>query len=80
VRSQLHLGETTQKRLAVHAALVGRNASRVADEILAGWLARFGRGREIFDSHEEGRDPAGDVEDDRLDLRSAISPDGEEAA
>jgi hypothetical protein len=48
VRTQLHLGEQTAKRLAVHAALVGRNASRVADEILAGWLARFGKGREIF--------------------------------
>jgi hypothetical protein len=45
----LHLGETTAKRLSVHAALVGRNASRVADEILAGWLGRFGKGRAIFD-------------------------------
>jgi hypothetical protein len=48
VRQQLHLGEQTAKRLAVHAALVGRNASRVADEVLAGWLTRFGKGREIF--------------------------------
>ena len=48
VRVQLHLGETTSKRLSVHAALVGRNASRVADEVLAGWLSRFGKGREIF--------------------------------
>jgi hypothetical protein len=52
VRVQLHLGETTSKRLSVHAALVGRNASRVADEVLAGWLARYGRGREIFDAPE----------------------------
>ena len=48
VRVQLHLGETVSKRLSVHAALVGRNASRVADEILDGWLCRFGKGREIF--------------------------------
>jgi len=44
----LHLGETTSKRLAVHAALVGRNASRVADDILSKWLARYGQGKEIF--------------------------------
>lgn len=50
VRSQLHLGENTVKRLGVHCSLVGRNASRVADEILNGWLSRFGKGREIFDS------------------------------
>ena len=50
VRQQLHLGETTAKRLAVHAALVGRNASRVADEILTSYLRTHGKGREIFDS------------------------------
>jgi hypothetical protein len=50
VRVQLHLGEQVAKRLSVHAALVGRNSSRVAEEILAGWLSRFGRGKEIFDS------------------------------
>lgn len=48
VRVQLHLGETAAKRLSVHAALVGRNSSRVADEILTGWLARYGKGRELF--------------------------------
>ena len=48
VRVQLHLDEQVSKRLAVHAALVGRNASRVADEILDGWLCRYGKGREIF--------------------------------
>lgn len=48
VRSQLHLGEETVKRLGVHCSLVGRNASRVADEILSTWLGRFGKGREIF--------------------------------
>lgn len=51
VRTQLHLGEQTAKRLNVHAALVGRNSSRVADEILSTWLGRFGKGREIFTDH-----------------------------
>jgi hypothetical protein len=54
VRVQLHLGETTSKRLSVHAALVGRNASRVADEVLSGWLGRFGKGREIFTDPADG--------------------------
>ena len=58
VRVQLHLGETVSKRLSVHAALVGRNASRVADEILDGWLCRYGKGREIFND-----DPSGQVTD-----------------
>jgi hypothetical protein len=44
----LHLGENTVKRLGVHCSLVGRDRSTVADEILSGWLARFGKGREIF--------------------------------
>jgi hypothetical protein len=48
VRLQLHLGELVVRRLNVHAALVGRNSSRVAEEILNGWLSRFGKGREIF--------------------------------
>jgi hypothetical protein len=47
-RVQLHLGEQTSKRLSVHAALVGRNSSRVADEILMKWLVRYGEGRTIF--------------------------------
>ena len=61
-RVQLHLGETTAKRLSVHAALVGRNASRVADEILIGYLARFGKGREVFkdDPVVQVTDPTGD--------------------
>jgi hypothetical protein len=80
VRVQLHLGETTSKRLSVHAALVGRNASRVADEILTGYLARFGRGREIFESSEEAaKDDPGDTED-RTKQRAGISPDDQEAA
>jgi hypothetical protein len=49
-RQTLHLGEQTVKRLGVHCSLVGRDRSAVANEILVGWLARFGKGREIFDS------------------------------
>ncbi len=60
-RIQLHLGEQTAKRLNVHAALVGRNSSRVADEILSGWLGRFGKGREIFSDPVDG-EVSGDVE------------------
>ena len=47
-RLQLHLGETTARRLAVHAALAGRNQSRVADEILSSYLDRYGKGKELF--------------------------------
>jgi hypothetical protein len=75
VRSQLHLGEQTQKRLAVHAALVGRNASRVADEILLSYLVRFGQGRAIFDAEGQRSDHAGDVDMDRRDEGLRISPD-----
>ena len=46
--SSLHLGEQTAKRLAVHSALVGRNQSREADRILSRFLAREGRGPELF--------------------------------
>lgn len=63
VRQQLHLGETTVKRLNVHCSLVGRNASKTADEILLGWLARFGKGRELFAPPAPGdsTDPAESV-------------------
>jgi hypothetical protein len=77
VRSQLHLGEQTQKRLAVHAALVGRNASRVADEILLSYLSRHGRGREIFESPGEVV-PHGD--EDRLSEGADVKLEGAEAA
>ncbi len=49
-RVTLHLGESVAKRLAVHSALAGRNQSALATEILGSWLARFGKGRECFDS------------------------------
>lgn len=59
VRVQLHLGEQTAKRLAVHAALVGKNSSRVADKVLLDWLGKSGKGREIFNDSptEEVTDP-----------------------
>jgi hypothetical protein len=52
----------------------------VADEVLAGWLARYGRGREIFDAPEGAvaEDPA-DTED-RPRARAGINPDDQEAA
>ena len=53
-RQTLHLGEQTVKRLGVHCSLVGRDRSKVADEILVGWLARFGKGREIFTDPVDG--------------------------
>jgi len=61
-RVQLHLGEQTSKRLAVHAALAGRNSSRVADDILSKWLARYGQGKEIFPPLDLGdqQDPTDD--------------------
>ena len=30
--------------------MVGKDRSKVADEILSGWLVRFGKGRGAFDS------------------------------
>jgi hypothetical protein len=59
VRIQLHLGEQTVKRLNVHAALVGRNSSRVADKVLLDWLKKSGKGCDIFKDNatEEVTDP-----------------------
>lgn len=52
VRLQLHLGESTVKRLGVHCSLVGRNQSREAERILLRFLAREGKGRELFASDD----------------------------
>lgn len=49
VRLQMHLGESTVKRLGVHCSLVGRNQSREAERILLRFLSREGKGRELFD-------------------------------
>ena len=79
-RQTLHLGEQTVKRLGVHCSLVGRDRSAVANEVLAAWLTRYGHGRQIFNSHEEGRDPAVDADDDRLDPRSVVNESGPDLA
>jgi hypothetical protein len=75
-RQTLHLSESTVKRLGVHCSLVGRDRSAVADEILSTWLARFGKGRAIFDSPEEGRDLASVDDDDRPDGATPVSDSG----
>lgn len=66
-RQTLHLSESTVKRLGVHCSLVGRDRSAVADEILAGWLKRFGQGRVVFDS------PGSVDPDDRPDGEDSVS-------
>jgi hypothetical protein len=80
VRQTLHLGENTVKRLGVHCSLVGCNASREADRILSQWLKQHGKGRAIFDAEDQRDDHGGVDTEDRLDLRSVISPDDQEAA
>jgi hypothetical protein len=78
VRCQLHLGEQTQTRLAVHAALVRRNASRVADEILSSWLKRFGQGRANFPEEESlpaDADPNDRLEGATLERKSEAEPE-----
>lgn len=60
VRLQLHLMGQTVERLRVHTALSHRNDSRVADEILASWLTRYGKGRELFDGEDRG-DLSGEI-------------------
>lgn len=53
-RVQLHLSATTVRRLAVHCGMVDRNQSRVADELLSSWLARWGKGKEMFPPLDPG--------------------------
>lgn len=74
-RQTLHLDETTVQRLGVHCSLVGRDRSAVANEVLAGWLARFGRGRQLWDS----ADPV-DTEDRPGDGSPVNDSEGSEAA
>lgn len=47
-RVQFHLGETLIQRLGVHCAMTGRSQSAMVEEILASWLTRFGKGRELW--------------------------------
>jgi hypothetical protein len=60
VRLQLHLGESTVKRLGVHATLVGRNQSKEAERILLRYLTREGKGRELFGDASVDPDPDAD--------------------
>jgi hypothetical protein len=80
VRQQLHLGEQVVKRLGVHCSLVGRDRSAVANEILGSWLARYGKGREIFGPDDQPRDPAGVDDEDRLEAATLVSDSEGEAA
>jgi hypothetical protein len=48
-RVQLHLDAMVVRALGVHSAMAGRSSSRVASDVLAKWLARYGQGRELFD-------------------------------
>ena len=79
-RQTLHLDETTVKRLGVHCSLVGRDRSAVANEILAGWLARFGQGRKIFEAEDQPRDPADVDHSDRLEAATLVTDSAPEAA
>jgi hypothetical protein len=58
-----------------------RNASRIADEILGKWLARYGQGRTLFPAipDDESNSSAGDDTKDRPSQGSGIS-DVEHAA
>jgi hypothetical protein len=53
-RQTLHLDEQVVERLGVHCSLTHRDRSSVANEILTTYLARYGRGREIFESPASG--------------------------
>jgi hypothetical protein len=54
--------------------MVGRDRSAVANEILGTWLARFGRGRELFESPGEA-----DLDDRPSDVAPVIESDDEAA-
>lgn len=75
LRVQLHLEEQTVERLRVHTALSHRNDSSVVGEILLSWLARYGKGRELFPapSREPGEDllELPDTGEDRQDATAA---------
>src|SRR3954447_12328846 len=54
LRQQFHLGEQVVQRLGVHCSMSHRDKSALVEEVLTSWLARYGRGRELF--------PAGEVD------------------
>lgn len=67
LRIQLHLEEQTVERLRVHTALSHRNDSSVVGEILLSWLARYGRGRELFQPPEgAGEDLLESPDDEKI--------------
>lgn len=57
VRVQLHLGGDVFRRLGVHAALVQRDKSALASEILDAWLRRYGQGRALWSDSTDPVNP-----------------------
>jgi hypothetical protein len=57
-RLQLHVGEETARRFAVHCAFVGRSVSAEVDRVLSRFIAREGKGQGAFG------DSSGDVDPD----------------
>lgn len=70
LRIQLHIEEQTVERLRVHTALSHRNDSAVVGEILLSWLARFGKGRELFPVLKKPGEDLGELFDSREDRQS----------
>jgi hypothetical protein len=70
-RRQFHLSEQTAQRLGVHCSLVDRNESAIVEEILATWLARFGKGRELWQVSGGREDSSPDTQEDRQDTTAA---------
>jgi hypothetical protein len=73
IRSTLHLSEQVVERLGVHCSLAHRDRSAVANEILAAWLTRFGKGRAIFEADDQPGDPADVDLEDRPDEASDVT-------
>src|SRR4051794_27805797 len=70
-RRQFHLGDETAKRLSVHCSLADRNESAFVEEVLGSWLARYGRGRELWAPGDRGPQLAPDAGEDRQELPAA---------
>jgi hypothetical protein len=72
---QYHLSEQLVERLGVHCSMSHRNEAAMVEEILLSWLARYGRGRELFPapSREPGQDllEVPDTGEDRQDEAAA---------
>jgi hypothetical protein len=61
LRVQYHLGKSVVERLGVHCSLVHRNESVVVQEILAAWLQRYGRGKELWSGETLTSPPTEDL-------------------